>query len=91
MGNQSNRSRQAEYFVNLVEKVKEIPVMLVIGTLIQIYDHNRHPVEEKDLGTISYGNYLALCPFHAVEKLGSFVVTPSKICGTASPKISDGT
>ena len=78
MGNQSDKSRQAEYFVNLVEKVKEIPVMLVIGTLIQIYDHNRHPVEEKDLGTISYGNYLALCPFHADEKLGSFVVTPSK-------------
>ena len=70
--------RRAEYFAALVEKVKEIPVAVVVGTVIQIYDRNRNPVQEKDLATLGSGNYLALCPFHADEKLGSFVVTPDK-------------
>ena len=70
--------RRAEYFATLVEKVKEIPVAVVVGTLIQIYDRNRNPVQEKELATLSSGNYLALCPFHADEKLGSFVITPDK-------------
>ena len=70
--------RRAEYFAALVEKVKEIPVAVVVGTVIQIYDRNRNPVQEKDLATLRSGNYLALCPFHADEKLGSFVVTPDK-------------
>lgn len=70
--------RRAEYFASLVEKVKEIPVAVVVGTLIQIYDRNRSPVQEKELAALSSGNYLALCPFHADEKLGSFVITPDK-------------
>ena len=70
--------RRAEYFATLVEKVKEIPVAVVVGTLIQIYDRNHNPVQEKELATLSSGNYLALCPFHADEKLGSFVITPDK-------------
>ena len=57
--------RRAEYFAALVEKVKEIPVAVVVGTVIQIYDRNRNPVQEKDLATLGSGNYLALCPFHA--------------------------
>ena len=59
--------RRAEYFASLVEKVKEIPVAVVVGTVIQVYDKNRDPVEEKDLAVLSSGNYLALCPFHADE------------------------
>ena len=78
MGTKTQSSRQAEYFINLVEKVKGLPVMLVIGTLVQVYDRNRHPVDEKDLAAAGSGNYLALCPFHADEELGSFVITPSK-------------
>lgn len=70
--------RRAEYFAALVEKVKEIPVAVVVGTVIQIYDRNRNPVQEKDLAALGSGNYLALCPFHADEKLGSFVITPDK-------------
>ena len=70
--------RRAEYFASLVEKVKEIPVAVVVGTLIQVYDRNRDPVQEKDLAALGAGNYLALCPFHADEKLGSFVITPDK-------------
>ena len=70
--------RRAEYFASLVEKVKEIPVAVVVGTLIQIYDKSRNPVQEKDLAALGSGNYLALCPFHADEKLGSFVITPDK-------------
>ena len=70
--------RRAEYFASLVEKVKEIPVAVVVGTLVQIYDKSRNPVQEKDLAALGSGNYLALCPFHADEKLGSFVITPDK-------------
>ena len=73
-----NKQRQAEYFTALVERVENIPVAVVIGTLIQIYDRNRNPVQEKDLPAMGSGNYLALCPFHADEKLGSFVITPDK-------------
>lgn len=73
-----NKQRQAEYFTALVERVENIPVAVVIGTLIQIYDRNRNPVQEKDLQAMGSGNYLALCPFHADEKLGSFVITPDK-------------
>ena len=57
--------RRAEYFASLVEKVKEIPVAVVVGTLIQVYDRNRDPILEKDLAALGAGNYLALCPFHA--------------------------
>ena len=52
--------RRAEYFASLVEKVKEIPVAVVVGTLVQIYDKSRNPVQEKDLAALGSGNYLAL-------------------------------
>lgn len=70
--------QRAEFFQKLTEKVMAIPVTLVIGTVIEVYDRNRRPVDEKELASPSGGNYLALCPFHPDERLGSFVITPSK-------------
>lgn len=62
----------------LIKKVKDIPVLLVVGTLIQVYDKNKNPLDEKDLEVLDDGNYLALCPFHTDRDLGSFVITPER-------------
>ena len=69
---------RSEMFVSLVEKVDQLPVALVIGTLIPVYGRGGVPIPEDELTSLGYGNYYALCPFHADEKLGSFVITPSK-------------
>lgn len=72
------KSRQEEEFAELVEKAKDIPILQVIGSLEQVYDSRRRPLSKEELASATYGNYLALCPFHPDENLGSFVITPSK-------------
>lgn len=68
-----------EKFERLLEKVRTIPVAVVVGTVIQVYNGDiSSPVAEKDLPALRSGNYLALCPFHLDEELGSFVITPDK-------------
>ena len=72
------KQSQAEYFVSLVDKAKNLPILAVIGTLEQVYNSSRQPVCEQDLYELNHGTFLALCPFHADENLGSFVITPQK-------------
>lgn len=72
------KKKRSEQFMQLIEKVDQLPVALVIGTQIPIYTKNHIQVREQDLPYLQETNYLALCPFHADEKLGSFVITPSK-------------
>lgn len=72
------KSRQEEEFAELVEKAKDIPILQVIGSLEQVYDSRRRPLSKEELASATYGNYLALCPFHPDENRGSFVITPSK-------------
>ena len=71
------RSR-AEYFVELAGRVKKLPVLAVIGTLVPVYTSRKQPVSKQELYEACTGQYLALCPFHADESLGSFVITPKK-------------
>ena len=75
---ENKKRMRSEYFVGLANKVQKLPIMCVIGSLEQIYTNTRQPVPEEDLENIRGGNYMALCPFHADESLGSFVITPSK-------------
>ena len=76
MGN--NQKNESEFFEDLTQKVLKIPILQVIGSLEQVYDSRRRPLSKEELASATYGNYLALCPFHPDENLGSFVITPSK-------------
>lgn len=69
---------RAECFAELVAMVKKLPVLAVIGTVVPVYTSGKRPVPEQDLYEARSGQYLALCPFHADETLGSFVITPQK-------------
>ena len=65
-------------FDALAAKVKAIPVAMVVGTLIQLYDSkSRQMIDTEELQ--GYDRMmLGLCPFHADERLGSFTVTPGR-------------
>lgn len=61
---QINKAKEAEYFMELARQCRDLPIVNVIGSVIQLYDRGMH--------------WEGLCPFHADEHLGSFKVTPSK-------------
>ena len=58
-----NESR-AEELAQLIRNVKDVPMNQIMGAYIKLYPSGQH--------------YKALCPFHADNHLGSFVVTPAK-------------
>lgn len=66
-------NQRSEFFVNLVDQVSKLPILAVIGTVIQVY-RNNSPLDPDELETAT-GNFRALCPFHPDEHLGSFVIT----------------
>lgn len=73
-----NNKNQSEFFMALTKRVMKIPILQVIGSLEQIYGSGGHPIPPEQLGEIRGGSYFAICPFHATDRIGSFVITPEK-------------
>ena len=77
---EKEKKERHEFITKLSRKVKQIPILLVIGSTEQIYSSYGEPVdpENEDLTTGNNRVYKALCPFHNDDHLGSFIITPSK-------------
>ena len=56
--------RKAEFVEAMCQKVNDLPVVDVVGSVVDLVQKGRH--------------YMGLCPFHPDNHLGSFVVTPDK-------------
>ena len=56
--------RKAEFVEAMFQKVNDLPVVDVVGSVVDLVPKGRH--------------YMGLCPFHPDNHLGSFVVTPDK-------------
>lgn len=61
---QKERQSRSEFLDQMITEVNKIPVAEVVGSVVELVPRGRY--------------LLGLCPFHADNNLGSFVVTPEK-------------
>lgn len=62
MGQERAKQQREEFLDRMLTEVHKIPVADVVGSVVDLVPKGRH--------------LLGLCPFHADQNLGSFVVTP---------------
>ena len=65
----TNVKDRYEFIEEMFEKLGRISVEQIVGRYTKLIPRGRH--------------WMGLCPFHRDTKLGSFIVTPDKVCGNA--------